>query len=105
MADIIIDPDHIVRGPWRDLDNIPDTDIYSFMFRREEVGNFPPAKNPNLVAFIDAPTGKTITIGGLKQRVDLLARGINRHFHIKKDEVVCFYMPNNVLFGFTHAKL
>jgi hypothetical protein len=97
-TDIQINPDHIVCGPWKDLNNIPETDIDSFMFRQEEVWNFPPAKNPNLVAFIDAPIGKTITMGGLKVRVDLLARGI--HFHIKQDEVICFYMPNNVFLAY-----
>jgi hypothetical protein len=98
MADIKINPDHIVRGPWKDVNNIPDTDIYSFIFRRNEVGNFPPVKNPDLVAFIDAPTGKKLTLRDLKGRVDLLARGLSHQMKMKKDDVVCFYMPNNVLY-------
>jgi hypothetical protein len=96
MADIKINPDHIVRGPWTTVDNIPETDIYSFMFRRTEIGNFPPQRNPDSVAFIDAPSGKKITFRELKERVDLLAKGINKEFKIQQGQVVCFYIPNQV---------
>jgi hypothetical protein len=96
MANIQINPSHIVRGPWTEIPNIPDTDIYSFMFRRKEVGNFPPARNPDRVAFIDGPTGKTITFRQMKERVELLSRALPKGMNINRGDTVCFYMPNNV---------
>jgi 4-coumarate--CoA ligase len=96
MAQAKIDPSHIVTGPWKDVLKIPDTDIYSFMFLRENVGNYPPAVNPAHVAFIDAPSGRKITFGALKERVDLLSRGLSKGMNINRDDTVCFYIPNHV---------
>jgi hypothetical protein len=98
MADIQIDPSHIVRGPWADIPNIPDTDIYSFMFHRREVGNFPPEQDPDRVAFIDGPTGKQITFQQIRERVEPLSRALPRWMNINRDDRVCFYMPNHVQF-------
>lgn len=100
MVKAQINPSHIVRGPFKDVENIPDTDIYSFMFRREEVGNFPPAMNPDRIAFIDAPSGQTITFRQLKERIDVLSRGLSKGLNIKKGDVVCFHMPNNVYLSY-----
>jgi hypothetical protein len=96
MVNIQINPSHIVRGPFKDVEHIPDTDIYSFMFRREEVGNFPPAHDPDRIAFIDAPSGQKITFRQLKERVGLLSRGLSTGMNIKPGEAVCFHMPNHV---------
>lgn len=96
MADIKIDPSHIVRGPWPDAP-IPDTDIYSFMFHRKEVGNYPPARDPDRTAFIDGPTGKSITFRQIRDRVELLSRALPTGMNINKGDIVCFYMPNHVL--------
>jgi len=98
MADIQINPNHIVHGPWADIPNIPDTDIYSFMFHRKEIGNFPPARNPDRVAFIDGPTGRTITFRQMKERVELLSRALPKWMNINRGDTVCFYMPNHVQF-------
>jgi len=95
MGTVQINPNHIVRGPWPDAP-IPDTDIYSFMFHREQVGNFPPAGNPDRIAFIDSPTGKTITFRELKQRIELLSRGLPAGMNIQCGDTVCFYLPNHV---------
>src|SRR5438046_9270181 len=96
MANVKINPSHIVRGPWSDTP-IPDTDIYSFMFHRKEVGNYPPARDPDRVAFIDGPTGNTITFRQMRDRVELLSRALPTGMNINKGDAVCFYMPNNVL--------
>lgn len=96
MTNFQINSSHIVRGPWDDIPNIPNTDIYTFMFHREEVGNFPPTRDPERVAFIDAPTGKKITFRELKERVELLSRGLRKTMNIKSGDVVCFYLPNHV---------
>jgi AMP-binding enzyme len=95
MANVQINPSHIVRGPWADTP-IPDTDIYSFMFRRKEVGNFPPDRDPDRVAFIDGPTGKKITYRQMKDRVQLLSRGLPKGMNIQQGDAVCFYVPNHV---------
>jgi 4-coumarate--CoA ligase len=95
MANVKVHPDHIVRAPWKDT-LIPDTDIYTFMFQRETVGNVPPAGNPDRVAFIDGPSGKKITWRQLKERIELLSRGLSKGMKIQKGDTVCFYMPNHV---------
>jgi len=95
MANITIHPDHIVRAPWKDT-FVPDTDIYTFMFRRETVGNMPPNRNPDRVAFIDGPSGKKITWRQLKERIELLSRGLPKGMNIQKGDTVCFYLPNHV---------
>jgi hypothetical protein len=95
MTSAQIDPSHIVSGPFQDV-QVPDTDIYSFMFEREQVGNFPPTKNPDRIAFIDGPTGKKITFRDLKERVKVLSRGLSKGMNIKTGDVVCFFMPNHV---------
>ena len=97
MTNIQINSSHIVRGPWDNIPDIPDTDIYTFMFHREEVGNFPPARDPERVAFIDAPTGGKITFRELKERVQLLSRGLSKIMDIKSGDVLCFYLPNHVI--------
>jgi AMP-binding enzyme len=96
MVNFKIDPSHIVRGPNKDVEKFPDTDIYSFMFHREEVGNFPPAQNPDRVAFIDAPSGQQITFRQLKNRIEILSRGFKKALNLKAGDVVCFHMPNDV---------
>jgi hypothetical protein len=96
MANVKIDPSHVVRGPFPDIPKFPDTDIYTFMFHREEVGNFPPARSPNRLAFIDGPSGKSITFRELKERVILLSRGFSKGMKLKAGDVVCYYMPNHV---------
>jgi hypothetical protein len=97
MANIKINPSHIVRGPWSDAP-IPDTDIYSFMFRRKEVGNYPPARDPDRMAFIDGPTGNSITFRQIRDRVELLSRALPTGMNINKGDTVCFFMPNHVLY-------
>ena len=96
MVNAKIDPSHIVKGPYEDVLNIPDTDIYSFIFERERIGNFPPQLNFDRVAFIDGPSGRKITFRELKERVILLSRGLAKGMGIKRDEAVCFFMPNHV---------
>lgn len=96
MVNFKINPNHIVRGPNKDVDKFPDTDIYSFMFHRQEVGNFPPAQNPDRVAFIDGPSGQQITFRQLKNRIELLSRGFQKALNLKAGHVVCFHMPNHV---------
>ena len=95
MTDIQIDPGHIVRSSWKDVP-IPDTDLYTFVFRREEVGNFPPAGRKDRIAFIDAPSGQKIMFSELDERVKLLSRGLSHGMNIKCGDTVCFYMPNHV---------
>jgi hypothetical protein len=95
MANVQIDPSHIVRSPYKEC-AIPDTDLYTFVFHREEVGNFPPAGREDLIAFIDAPTGNKITFSELHDRVRLLSRGYSHGMGIKCGDAVCFYMPNHV---------
>jgi AMP-binding enzyme len=97
MVNYKINPSHIVRGPNKDVEQFPDTDIYSFMFRREEVGNFPPAQDPDRIAFIDAPSGQQITFRQLKNRIESLSRGFNKALNLKAGDVVCFHMPNHVV--------
>lgn len=95
MTNIQINPSHIVRGPWADTP-IPDTDIYSFMFLRKEIGNYPPTRGPDRVAFIDGPTGKKITFRQMRERVDVLSRGLPTGMNIHRGDTVCFFMPNHV---------
>jgi hypothetical protein len=95
MASITIDPEHIVRAPWKDS-FVPDTDIYTFMFRRETVGNMPPNRNPDRVAFIDGPSGKKITFHQLKERIEALSRGLPKGMNIHSGDTICFYLPNHV---------
>src|SRR5579859_4254725 len=96
MVNFSVDPSHIVRGPNKDVEKFPDTDIYSFMFHREEVGNFPPSQNPDRIAFIDAPSGQQITFRQLKNRIEVLSRGFQKALNLRAGHVVCFHMPNNV---------
>lgn len=96
MADIKIDPNHIVQGPFGNVPYAPDTDIYSFMFHREETGNYPPARNHDRVAFIDGPSGQKMTFRELKARIENLSRGLAHGMGIKPDDAVCFYLPNHV---------
>ena len=95
MANVKIDPSHIIRSEWKDV-HIPDTDIYTFVFNREQVGNYPPPGRPDRVAFIDAPSGKKITFAEISERVKHLSRGFSHGMNIKPGERVCFYMPNHV---------
>ena len=103
MASIKINPSHIVQGPFGNVPYIPDTDIYSFMFHREETGNYPPAKNPDRVAFIDGPSGQKITFQGLKERIENLSRGFAHGMGIQPGDAVCFYLPNHVYLEIFHA--
>jgi AMP-binding enzyme len=95
MANVKIDPAHIVRSEWQDVP-IADTDLYTFVFEREMVGGFPPPCKDSQIAFIDAPSGKKITFGELGARVKLLSRGFSKGMGIRNGETICFYMPNNV---------
>ena len=95
MAAVKIHPDHIVRAPYTDT-AVPDTDIYTFMFEREAVGNIPPTRNPDRVAFIDGPSGKSITWHLLKTRIEFLSRGLAKGMGIQRGDTICFYMPNHV---------
>ena len=96
MAGVQIDPSHIVTSPWKDVPYVPDTDIYTFMFNREAVGNYPPARDPNRIAFIDAPSGTKITYRELKERIENLSRGMSSRMGIKAGDTICFYLPNHV---------
>ena len=96
MANVKINPSHIVQGPFGNVPYIPDTDIYSFMFHREEVGNYPPARRPDRVAFIDGPSGQKITFQEMKIRIENLSRGMAHAMGIKPGDAVCFYLPNHV---------
>jgi 4-coumarate--CoA ligase len=95
MADVKVHPEHVLRAPWKDT-LIPDTDIYTFMFERETVGNVPPTCNPDRVAFIDGPSGKSITWRRLKKRIEFLSRGLAKGMNVKQGDAICFYMPNHV---------
>jgi 4-coumarate--CoA ligase len=95
MATVKIDQKHIVKSPWKDV-QIPDTDIYTFMFHREEVGSQLPVLNPDRVVFIDGPSGVNMTFRQLKLRVELLSRGLAKGMNIKTGDKICFFMPNHV---------
>ena len=96
MASVKINSSHIVDGPFGNVPYIPDTDIYSFMFHREETGNYPPAKCPDRVAFIDGPSGQKMTFREMKKRIEYLSRGLVHGMGIKNGDRVCFYLPNHV---------
>lgn len=95
MSDFQIDPNHIIRSPYTEC-SIPDTDLYTFVFHREQVGNFPPEGPKDRIVFIDGPTGKKITFSDLHDRVKLLSRGFAQAMGIQCRDSVCFYMPNHV---------
>jgi long-subunit acyl-CoA synthetase (AMP-forming) len=89
----ILHPEHIVSSALPDVRNIPDTDIYSFLF---EERSYPPQQSTDRVAFIDAPSGIQLTFSQLKEKVNALARGLVRK-GIKEHDVVAFFSPNHVL--------
>jgi len=101
MANIKIDPSHIIRSPLKDCP-IPETDLYTFVFHREDVGNYPPAGRKDRIAFIDAPSGSQIAFSDLHERVRLLSRGFSHGMNIKCGDKVCFYMPNHASFLLRH---
>jgi|SRR5277367_3631963 4-coumarate--CoA ligase len=96
MASVKINSSHIVDGPFGNVPYIPDTDIYSFMFHREEISNYPPPKSPDRVAFIDGPSGQKITFREMKKRIENLSRGLVHGMGINYGDAVCFYLPNHV---------
>ena len=95
MATVRIDPKHIVKSPWKDV-QIPDTDIYTFMFHREELGGYLPVRDPDRVVFIDAPSGINMTFRQLKLKCEILSRGLAKGLNIKAGDKICFFLPNHV---------
>ena len=91
----ILHPEHIVSSTLPDARNIPDSDIYSFIF---EERSYPPQLSPDRVAFIDALSGTQVTFSQLKEKVNALARGLVRR-GVKEHDVVAFFSPNHVLRG------
>jgi hypothetical protein len=91
----IILPEHIVQSVHPDVQNIPDTDIYSFIFDRERTGNYPPQSGVP-TAFIDAPNGYELFFSALKEKVDFLARSLYHKVGIQEHDIVCFFAKNHV---------
>src|SRR5277367_6935605 len=61
----IIHPEHVVHSTYPDVANIPDVDIYTFMFDRPACANYPPERSPDRIAFIDGASGLQITYSQL----------------------------------------
>jgi hypothetical protein len=93
----IIHPEHIVKSTRRDVRNVPDTDIYSFIFEREKTGNYPTEQDPKQIAFIDAPTGYEQSFSELKEKVNYLAKSLHHQIGIREHDVVCFFSKNHVV--------
>jgi hypothetical protein len=89
----VLHPEHIVSSSFPDVENIPDTDIYSFIFEERP---YPPRLSSDRVAFIDAPTGKQFTFSQLKGNVNAFARGLASK-GLKEHDIVAFFSPNHVL--------
>jgi long-subunit acyl-CoA synthetase (AMP-forming) len=92
----VIHSEHIVKSHYPDVRNIPDTDIYSFIFEREKTGNYPPIRSPDRIAFVDAPSGYELSFSKLKETVNSLARGLSHQIGIQEHDVVCFFSKNHV---------
>ena len=92
----VIHQEHIVKSNLPDVQNIPDTDIYSFIFEREGTGNYPPVQRPERIAFIDADSGCELSFSKLKEKVNSLARSLRHQVGVQEHDVVCFFSKNHV---------
>jgi acyl-coenzyme A synthetase/AMP-(fatty) acid ligase len=93
----IIHPEHVVHSTYPDVANIPDVDIYTFMFDRPACANYPPERSPDRIAFIDSVSGLRITYSQLKANVNQLARALKHEIGIREHDIVCFFSGNHVL--------
>ncbi|CAO3624155.1 unnamed protein product [Cunninghamella blakesleeana] len=78
--------------------NIPDLDIFSFLFSPNEQNS---RFSPDCVMFIDSETGKTITYAQLGSLSRRLATGWVENVGLKKGDVVAVFAPNQ----YDHAVL
>lgn len=92
----ILHPEHVVVSTYPDVENIPDVDIYTFMFDRPACANYPPDRSVDRIAFIDGPSGLSLSFNQLKINVNRLARALKHEIGIREHDVVCFFSTNHV---------
>ena len=66
----VLHPDHVVKATYPDVANVSDTDIYTFMFERESIENYPSLPSSKWIAFIDGPSGSQLFFTELKANVN-----------------------------------
>jgi hypothetical protein len=93
----VIHPEHIVKSSYPDVTNVPDTDIYSFLFERGEIGNYPPPSSSSQITFIDAPSGYQLSFSELKEKVNYFATSLHHELRVREHDVVSFFSGNHVL--------
>ncbi|KAG2184665.1 hypothetical protein INT43_000578 [Umbelopsis isabellina] len=82
----------IFKSP-RDPIDIPDLDLYTFLFSENE---FNKHAYPDKKVLVDAGTGKSITYRELREQSAKLAYGWNSQAGLQKGDVVAVFAPNQV---------
>ncbi|CAM0142572.1 unnamed protein product [Umbelopsis sp. WA50703] len=82
----------IFKSP-RDPIDIPDLDLYTFLFTEND---FNKHASPDKKVLVDAGTGKSITYRELREQSAKLAYGWNTRAGLQKGDVVAVFAPNQV---------
>jgi acyl-CoA synthetase (AMP-forming)/AMP-acid ligase II len=82
----------IFQSP-RDSIDIPNQDLYTFLFSENE---FNKHASPDKPVLVNSATGESITYGQLRDQTSKLGYGWNARAGLKKGDVVAVFAPNQV---------